>query len=279
MIRQITLLSFFMTAALSPCFAQSKPGKSQLSISIGPSIPVGDFASTGLQNKDAGFALTGEEVNLSYTYLLSQKFGLTATLFGQRNGLNRTSMKQQWSKVDFLNLTGGSWGGSVPPSQPPPVYYSNWHFEKHDWLSAGLLLGGEGVFSAGSGSQLSYVIKGMAGLIYVASPELDGKSVIDTARATTRQTSASAWGFSYRAYGGLQYKISPHMNLLFGVNYLGTARMTFSDITARVGQMVQSRPGDLTTPGFVASSEATVIVSQKQVLQTIGVVLGAALEL
>lgn len=282
MMKQFTFLILVLAVSLSNCFAQKVQNRSLLSVSVGPSFPIGDFASTNTQSKYSGYAIPGEEVNLSYVYKCSPKFGLIAALFGQRNGLNIKSMKQQLSEFKFIKPGGTVYTGNMnnpPPPDPSPsyVYYTNWHFEKHDWLSASLLLGGMGVFPAGVGRKLSVVVKGMAGLIYVSSPEMKATSITDTTLIAISQTSESGWGFSYMAYAGLQYRINPHMLLLFGINYLGTARIKFSEITADTIQFYHSNWG--TGLLSLTEMERAIKGSRKQVVQTMGLNVGIAWEL
>lgn len=73
----LLLISF----ALSAQEMQSKKGF--ISISIGPSFPLGDFASSDIGNTDAGFANNGLSINLiNFGYLFSENFGITAMLNG-----------------------------------------------------------------------------------------------------------------------------------------------------------------------------------------------------
>lgn len=79
---------FVLVAALLVCFVVTaqdnrlpKKMSSAFSFNIGPSFPIGDFASTNADNLNAGYAKTGVNLNLNYDYMFSKYFGLTATGF------------------------------------------------------------------------------------------------------------------------------------------------------------------------------------------------------
>jgi hypothetical protein len=276
MVKYFILLNILLIVTLSHCLSQIRDPESLLFVSSGPSFPIGNFASTNSKDELAGFAKTGEEVVISYIYQLNQTFGLTAALFGQRNGLNTQRLKRQLSQQAFVypSFSFAAGNVSVPPSSPPPnyVYYSNWMIRKHDWLSGSLLLGGAGMIPLKRESKWIFVIKGLAGIAYVSSPRIDGSSTTDTTNMHIGQSSKSAWGFSYMAYGGFNYKVDNKFSFLLGINYFGTAKIRFSGVASEVSTFYHS--------GQYASMSKNVIpTTQKQNIQTIGLNLGVALQL
>lgn len=298
MLKHFILLSIISITALSDCFSQNIDGRSFLSVSAGPSFPIGNFSNTDSGNELAGFAKTGEEVTISYTRKLNQHFGIVATLLGQRNGLNTKSLKQQFSRTKFVDPNTSFSAGNINPADPSQlpephynyVYYSNWNIEKHTWLSGSLLLGGSGIFPV-QDSKLTFIIKGMAGVIYISSPKIEASdftkeeasNIINTSKIDIEQSSESAFGFSYLAYGGVNYQAGKRIYLLLGINYLGTAKIRFPEVTSKIKAFHSSEPSshpDLnTSPISVSSSENVITASTKQTIQTIGLNLGIALEL
>lgn len=57
--------------------------KSAFSFNIGPSIPIGDFASVNSGNENAGYAKTGVNLNLNYDYKFEKYVGISVdALYG-----------------------------------------------------------------------------------------------------------------------------------------------------------------------------------------------------
>lgn len=90
----------------------SNKRKGFIGLSIGASMPVGDFA-----DKSNGGAKTGVQLNLiNFGYLFSDNFGITATWFGAANA------------IDFDNVDPWSYGGLMTgPLLTFPIS------EKADW--------------------------------------------------------------------------------------------------------------------------------------------------
>lgn len=73
---------------LLPCWAvaqdngEKMPEKYQyIAAHIGAGFPVGDFASTSINNEEAGFAKTGLNIAVQYVYKLGKNLGVGATGF------------------------------------------------------------------------------------------------------------------------------------------------------------------------------------------------------
>src|ERR1044072_2017671 len=97
--------------------------KSTLTLSLGPSFPVGDFAAKNIDNKQAGFASVGEQVNISFDYKVGKHISLSAMLYGQRNGLNRKAMESNLSQRKFYGGGAFVWSGEVLGQPPPPTTF------------------------------------------------------------------------------------------------------------------------------------------------------------
>lgn len=82
-------------------YAQIIPGQNTLSFSIGPSIPVGNFSSSNPSNNLSGYAVTGISANFSFNHKLNKQFGITAMLYGQRNGINTNTLSGQLDKFSI----------------------------------------------------------------------------------------------------------------------------------------------------------------------------------
>ncbi|MCG8373757.1 MAG: porin family protein, partial [Balneolales bacterium] len=78
------ILTAFLVVFSFGAFAQDIPEKKGfITISLGPSFPFGDFASTSFSDPNAGFADAGFHINLiNFGYLFSDNVGITAFLSG-----------------------------------------------------------------------------------------------------------------------------------------------------------------------------------------------------
>ena len=93
-----------------------KEAKHFFALEAGPSFPTGDFnstklinSSTGLfENREAGFARTGVNVNLNYGYQFNKYFTLAANVFYNHNAIKSNAFTNQ------LNLLFESEVGAIP---------------------------------------------------------------------------------------------------------------------------------------------------------------------
>jgi len=86
-------------------FAQSSDRKGFIGITIGPSIPIGDFADNSLNNDNAGYAKTGLNINLiNFGYKFGQNFGITGLWFGAAHSVDFSAVDAMWS---YGGLMGG----------------------------------------------------------------------------------------------------------------------------------------------------------------------------
>ncbi|PKO95727.1 MAG: hypothetical protein CVU12_08680 [Bacteroidetes bacterium HGW-Bacteroidetes-7] len=99
----IILLTLIMLSA--NLFAQSSDRKGFIGITIGPSIPIGDFADNSLNNDNAGYAKTGLNINLiNFGYKFGQNFGITGLWFGAAHSVDFSAVDAMWS---YGGLMGG----------------------------------------------------------------------------------------------------------------------------------------------------------------------------
>lgn len=99
----IIILSLVVLSA--NLFAQSSDRKGFIGITLGPSIPIGDFADNSLSNDNAGFAKTGLNINLiNFGYKFGQNFGITGSWFGAAHSVDISGVDAMWS---YGGLMGG----------------------------------------------------------------------------------------------------------------------------------------------------------------------------
>ncbi len=203
-------------------------GRGSISLSVGPALPVGDFAKKEL-DPTSGFAKAGQSASLSYAHLLEKRFGFTVSLHAVRNPIDTKAMEKSFSE---LKVFQGLYSSSTPiqPTQIPYATYPNWKIDKSSWLSAALLVGGYGVFPATQSERLAFTTKAMIGVMYIKSPELEAGSVTDTAIVHLEQGSRSAFGLAYLLSAGTKYNCTKKISLLVNLEFLGTSQIKFDDV-------------------------------------------------
>jgi len=99
------LLVFALVGITTSLFAQDSGRKGFIGISMGPSIPVGDFADKSFTSANAGFAKTGATFNLvNFGYKFGQNFGIVGSWFGSANNVDIQGVDGTWS---YGGLMGG----------------------------------------------------------------------------------------------------------------------------------------------------------------------------
>jgi hypothetical protein len=267
MAKRLLFISF-LSLILFSCYSQ----KSSLTLSVGPSFPVGAYAGKNLDNEHAGFAGIGEQVNISFDYKPGKYFGFSATLYGQRNGLNAKAMERDLSQRRYSIGFFTWYPGAPPPTTVTYVTYPNWKINKSAWMMGSALVGVSAELPCNKSGNLSFVAKIMAGVVYVSSPKLFGKSVTDTAQAQIEQTSESALGISYLTRAGLKYHLNKKWILVAGVDYFSTGRLTFDDVKATLTSAK-------TTGGLPQSSQSMQTGDARQTISTINLNVGVGLRL
>lgn len=124
--------------------------KNVLSITAGPSFPIGDFGSTNFDNDNAGMAKTGLTVNINYVHHYDKLFGLAADVTYGRNAFDEIALEgsevsaDPWqyytvtvgpvitgnltpkTSIDFSILSGMTYAKS-------PTFTSNLRIIEGDW--------------------------------------------------------------------------------------------------------------------------------------------------
>ena len=221
----------FLSLILVNGYSQKANHKSSLTLSLGPSFPLGKYANKNLDDDRAGLAGIGEQVNISYDLKLWKHISLSATLYGQRNGIKAKDIAADLSQRKYYDI-----GVFVStPGFPPPVVttystYPNWKIDKKAWMMGSVLLGATGEFPFKPSGKLSFIAKIMAGAIYVSSPKIHGMSVTDTTEAVIDQQSKSTFGVSFLLRTGLKYNINKRWSFIAGIDHFSTSSITFHDV-------------------------------------------------
>lgn len=194
------LLSFIACLTIvSYCEAQQEP-KGYVGMSLGPSIPLNDFASSNSQNEDAGFASNGAIFDLSFAYKLGNgNFGITGLLRGQENNFNTSEMEEGLSKL---------YGSS------------NWTVESDGWIQGALMLGGFGSFPISD--KATFNIKGMLGYMVPSSPDLTITSTSILGTIWIEQSRKTIATVGYLLGAGFNFSITDNLYLSTSLDMMNT---------------------------------------------------------
>jgi Outer membrane protein beta-barrel domain len=80
--------------------------KSYMMLSLGPSFPVGDYASIDENNENAGYAKTGFNIDLSYGYRFVPEFAIELSGLYNFNGIDKSILQGLDAKVDHFQIVG-----------------------------------------------------------------------------------------------------------------------------------------------------------------------------
>ena len=243
--------TIILLIVLCNCQAQTAD-KGYFSLSIGPSFPIGDYASKDVSSPSSGIAKTGQVINFSYERVLGKQLGIAATLHGQRNPIDVETFEK------FLANTG----------------FSNWKIDKAAWVSGSVLFGLYGQFPVKASTNIAFTTRGMLGVVYAKSPELNGTSTSSTSSALIEQTSVSAFGLSYLLNTGIKYSLNKKISLLGEVEFFGTPELKFKDVKATF------RSATFAPGGFpISVQEQTSTTDGKQTISSINLNFGIAIKL
>ncbi len=78
--------------------AQNPRRKGFIGISLGPSMPFGDFADNSVNNENTGFAKNGILFSpINFGYIFGQHFGVSASWFGLEYPIDKRGQEATWS--------------------------------------------------------------------------------------------------------------------------------------------------------------------------------------
>lgn len=217
MVKKLLLLLALTAINANHCISQNK---GYVAISIGPSIPIGDFASKDGKNDSAGFAKTGAIFDISFVYKLGKNLGISALLRGQSNSVDNSAFANELSKQ-----VGGSWT-----------------VDSESWKIGGLMLGGYGSYPISS--KVSFDLKAMIGFLRASSPELFVTLNGSGGAAWVKQESKSATSFSYLVSTGFKFDVGKKIYLLTNLDYLGS-KPEFKNVTTTNSSGGNSTTGTL----------------------------------
>lgn len=155
-----------------------KEKKSMITLQGGPGFPIGDFASTNLNNENAGFAKTGYTIMASYAYHFEKTAAITASAFYNSFGTQKFSMS-------FL---GDGSGQTID-------------LDMDHWKFYGLTVGPMLTFDVGKNVYTD--IKLMGGVVNANSPQISYQGTV---------MAKGDWSFAPALQGGVNLRIGTNSN-------------------------------------------------------------------
>ena len=241
------ILCFVAIAILSATnsFSQTTFKKNTFSISAGPSFAIGNFSSTDPSNPLSGFANTGQNVNLFYTYQLNNHVGIIGMIYGERNGLNTKAMAVEYGKA--LDI----------PTNAPGERYQDWDVGKSNWLTGALMIGVSGIFKPAQSAKISIIAKALTGLAYLQSPKIHADSKPENGYAEINREKGNGLGQSYFVSGGLKYATGVQTAITFTGDFFKTNQVSFKEVT----ETLAATNGGLIIPGLYSISNSRLAPS------------------
>jgi len=192
MIISLSLILLAITA-----FSQ-ETRKGLIGISLGPSIPLSDYADNDGDNEDAGFAMTGLHLNFNFSYKFNENLGVAALWTGNAHPIDVDEM------VDLF------W--SIDPSL-------NWEVETEAW-SSGSLMGG--LLVSFPFDKVDFDIKALIGYSSSTIPNIDVTASDGSESVNIKQNETSALAFAFNLGAGLRYNVSDKIALTVNMDYFST---------------------------------------------------------
>jgi hypothetical protein len=209
-----TLLSLIACLTIASYCEAQEEAKGYFGVSLGPSIPLNDFASSNSSNEDAAFATNGAIFDVSFAYKLGNgNFGITGLLRGQANLFNTSGMEDALS-----NLYGNS----------------NWTVESDGWSQGALMLGGFGSFPISD--KATFNMRGMIGYMAPSSPDITITSTSNLGNIWIKQSRQTIATIGYLLGAGFNFSISDKLYVLTSLDMMNTnAEFNNVEITASDG--------------------------------------------
>lgn len=242
--------------------AQTKSASAQppgtLTVSFGPSFPVGAFASKNGNELSSGLANAGELAALDWWQPISKSpFGMIASIRFAMNGVDSKATLE-------------------PLEESEPTY--QWSMKKSHWSSGAILVGGYYQLPLTRRLDLRVNLEVGAALCYLPAQSVTGVhdsagvGAVDLIQANVGK--AHAVTLTALAGAGLSYHLTPHYSLLLhaGYSYLDPS---FQNVHRTVyfaqGLIV---PGDLSLSNAASLSVFSETRSYTQAMSSVGVTVG-----
>lgn len=191
-----------------------------VSLSIGPSIPLGNFADNDIKNANAGFAKTGSKVGLNAGFRLLDNVNLGVSLYYSVNSYDVSSLTQKLAN-DYPGTT--------------------WNTSGRNWDIYGGMLGL--TYSYPFKNKFVGDLKFQSGIMKSSIPEM---IVTSNNNLKIIEAEKSASSFVYLISIGGHYPLGRLFDIVGNLEYL-SSNPTFSNISRVYNVPSYNPPGTLTS--------------------------------
>jgi hypothetical protein len=202
-------ITFLFSVLLLCILNTSAQRKGFLSLSVGPSLPLGDYGSVNMNNDKAAFATTGHNIDLGYATTLGKNIGIAVMYRYQANPFDEEAFETILDDID-------------------PSY--KWTMDCEDWTSASLMLGLYGSFPIDS-SHVSFEMKAMFGYYSSTYPGYKLSAFYNGDTYWIRQDNQSAGTLGYLIGAGFKFNVGERVCILLNADY-SAADLEFERVTA-----------------------------------------------
>lgn len=196
-----------MVILLLNTFSSFSQDKGYIALSLGPSIPLGDFASKDMDKESAGFAKAGAIFDISFGYKLGKHFGISGLLRGQANKTDAQAMANEIA-------------GKIP-------FDMNVRVESETWSVGALMVGGYGSFPVDK--KISIESRLMIGFLSANMPKVTFNLSTTDESAWVKRSSSTGSSFAYLIGAGIKYDAGKRVCVLANLDYLG-ANPQYNDV-------------------------------------------------
>lgn len=201
-------LIYFLISNTASSTAQDKKG--YIGISLGPSLPIGDFASKDISNRNAGFASIGGIFDISFAYKIgTSNFGIAALLRAQANPFDEEALAE--SAANAFTGIGGA----------------NWDVVSDLWALGGIFVGGYGSFPVSD--KVSFDTRALVGYSTAIIPNITLQYSDINGRYWAFQKTSTASAFAYMLGAGFKFNMGKSFCLLTNIDLM-SAKPEFKDI-------------------------------------------------
>ena len=223
------LLALLLSALSAATFAQSAIQKSSFTIGLGPSFPIGDFASKNAGDDRAGLAATGFHVNLGYQYQFSQYVGAILLLNGRTHGIAKDALR--------ISVPDGS-GASASASATT-------------WKMGSILAGLSQSFPLTNSKAFAIEFREAAGVQFTSSPEINvNYNIPGVGSAAGNQDAQSGTSFGLLLGMGFKYQLSDKLGLKLYGDFNGS-NAHFKAFTVTTGDVITIVPASKQNTGTI----------------------------
>ena len=205
MVKSILPIALLICFSFYSSVSHAQASKFYAELSVGPSFPIGKFASKDYMDSSAGFAKLGVAADLLFGYQLNNKISILFRLGGSQHAQDEESLEKRG---------GPGMSGSVAKN-----------IDAGKWNALKLMLGGRISSPVSSPGKLIFYSDISAGICKTAIPEYSGSVYTNNmlSGGFAYEKINLPWSFCYQIGAGLKYGLNGKIYLLGDLNYFDSA--------------------------------------------------------